>query len=296
MYITNNKIIDMIDEKRKLLLFYNPNQFVLDIDYINDILDTVYNNSLTNKNSYIIDKINLYIILFSHLSLACDELKIFNNNFIEKSDKLNILMKSLFCNYSNDILSILNLVTNGFDYQASILMRSTVELSFLIISLIFEPSKLDLYYNLSENYNHKIWVDNFSFKSLNKLIEKCEKPIYQNDTKFRNEIKSWRKKIYTFYSGHTHNSLLSSLIFSYSYPKNDKIGLNLFGTFITRIDEILEELDFTLFYTMLIIFYNLQYNYKYLPEYKNTTWITLSQLYLVLKDLTIDKSIKSPSY
>lgn len=292
MYISNRIILEALDAQNKSLLKSNPNRFVLDSNSINCFLKDIHHNfKFSNrkyrKHSYIIDKTNLYIILFSQFPIACSDLQIFDSKFVTDSDKVNFLMESLFCNYSNNILSILNLVINGFDYQASILIRNTIELSFLIVTLLIDPSKISIYCELANHYDYQVWRKNFSFKSLNDFLENYENKITKHHTKLTNSMKSWRKNIYSFYSEHTHNAVLPSIIFCRSSPINDKMYMNLFGTYSTRIDKILEELDFVLYYTMLMIFYNLQYKYKYKPDYQNVSWIVLSELYVLLNHLTL---------
>lgn len=245
MYISNHLILKALDAQNKALLKSNPNQLILDSDSINILLKDIHHNfKFSNhkyqKHSYIIDKTNLYIILFSHFPIACSELQIFDSKFVPNSKKVNFLMESFLCNFSNNILSILNLVINGFDYQASILIRNTVELSFLMMTLLIDSSKIKTYCNLANHNNPQVWRKNFSFKSLNDFLENYENKITKQHTELTNNMKSWRKNIYSLYSEHTHNAVLPSVVFSRSSPINDKMYINLFGTYATRIDKLLE--------------------------------------------------------
>lgn len=294
MYFKNEEIKTTIEIVN--ILFKQSNLKYKDgfnIDYLESILDEIYTGEKyhikhSKKASYLMDKTQLFIIFFSHLSLACIELNLFENDDIPDSKRLNFLLTAMFSNYSNTLIKLLDSVKDGYDYQASLLIRPLIELSFLIVSLLIDNDKLYLYFSLEENYDKELWENNFSFSSLNSLLSEYEKEFTNNsDKEFIKDLRTWRKNIYKFYSGHTHNAGLPTTVFAYSHPENDEdfMHLNMFGKYVTRIEYLLRDIEMVLYYTMFLVFSNLEKKYYPKPDHSNQTWSILASIYFTLEVL-----------
>ena len=110
----------------------------------------------------------------------------------------------------------------------------------LNIGIDQEKSEILMQTEMTEE-NLKVWRKNFSPKELNKSIEQYEKA----------ELADWRKRIYSEYSNFSHNEFLSFLLFSFAKPKdeNEMLTPNIWGGYVSRVNDILYSLIGYLWYT-----------------------------------------------
>jgi len=195
---------------------------------------------------------------------------------IDYIHKLKMCIFTMSAVLSNNILSIIILSCKGFNFQTGVLLRNTYELAFGLLSVIIDEDKCNSYFDTGSRKNdYDVWNKHFRFSELNKTLISFENTFNKsgNDPEADFLIK-WRKKSYKFYSEFTHNSFTRCYLDSHVPQKNDNdediIILNLWGTNIARIENVLAPLNDLMFYQVL--------NYKNISkenlvgEYNHDLW------------------------
>lgn len=169
------------------------------------------------------------------------------------NDQYAMLFGGLFATIANTIFAVNKLAIDGFDYQASSLIRSLYEQCFMLLSIIIEPEKRNALIDSAANDDeYNTWRKHFSFKHLDRTIQCYENKISEIEpTSFLN---TWRKRNYSTFSSYVHNDYASFLLYGLALPDNDQeeLQLNLWGSYSTRTDIITGNANALLWYTELL--------------------------------------------
>lgn len=161
----------------------------------------------------------------------------------------SIIYFSLLTNISNGILSVVELVENGFEYQANILIRNVYELVYTFLIVLINKEKRIKYFDSAKLENeYTTWNQNFRMSKLNDELLKYEKTIFDKD--FAEELKIKRIKSYQEYSSYSHNDYIRCYLGCYSpdrihYSDEEPIlRYNLWGTYNYDAKKILSSLNY----------------------------------------------------
>lgn len=229
MYEKLNKKIyidkDLIPSYEQILQYYNE---------MNDISNKPEIKEDCEED--LIDIIELYCLYYGIMSIATMS-KPEGEKIREKS-----LFSSIFSNIANSVLSIKNLANKGLDYQANVIIRQLFEMSMILLNVGIDKEKADILISTEmTEENMKIWRKYFSPKALNKTIEAFEGDF----------LSDWRKREYSWYSNYAHNEFLSFFAFSFAKPQqeNEILISNIWGGYVSRVNVILKNMMFILWYT-----------------------------------------------
>lgn len=179
-----------------------------------------------------------------------------NEDIDEKYKKDSLVYFSLLTNISNDILSVVNLIDNGFEFQANIIMRNLFELvySFLVV-LINKEIRIKYFDSAKFENEYTIWNKYFRMSKLNDELSKYEKEIFDKD--FANELKDKRIEAYKRYSSYSHNDCLTCYIGCHSpdrlhYSEEDPhLFYNLWGAYNYDANKILNSLNYLMWMSFM---------------------------------------------
>ena len=167
----------------------------------------------------------------------------------------SVVYFSLLTNIANDILSVVNLVDNGFEFQANNIIRNFIELIYTFLVVLLNPEKRKEYYDsgmLQNEYN--VWSRNFKMSKLNEEIAKYDSKVMDEDLII--ELRKMRKETYESYSSYNHNDYDICVLSCYS-PNRKKstedpdLEYNLWGACNYNGKNILESLNRIVWMTML---------------------------------------------
>lgn len=163
---------------------------------------------------------------------------------------------SLLTNISNDILSVIDLVENGFEFQANILIRNLFELVYTFLVVLINKEKRIKYFDSARLENeYVIWNQNFRMSKLNDELLKYEKTIF--DKEFAEELKIKRTKSYQEYSSYSHNDYIRCCLGCYSpdrihYSDEEPIlRYNLWGVYNYDAKKILSSLNYLMWMSFM---------------------------------------------
>ena len=211
----------------------------------------------------------------------------------DENTMYRMLFASNFITISNSILAIKKLLCEGLDCQANILIRQLIEICMLLLNITIDKEKADVLKDINKsNENKNIWRKYFSPSALNKTIEKYEGTF----------LTEWRKEIYGWYSNYVHNNFLSMHIIMYAKNNNseDLLKVNVWGSYVSRVNDILDNVIMVLWYTMKMFFYvlsdrNTFFDIKTLSTDK-AQWREAAYIYLLADKLAEEYLLKNREY
>lgn len=163
---------------------------------------------------------------------------------------------SLLTNISNDILSVIDLVENGFEFQTNILIRNLFELVYTFLVVLINKEKRIKYFDSARLKNeYAIWNQNFRMSKLNDELLKYEKTIF--DKEFAEELKVKRTKTYQEYSSYSHNDCIRCYLGCHSpdmihYSAEEPIlYYNLWGVYNYDAKKILSSLNYLMWMSFM---------------------------------------------
>ena len=167
-----------------------------------------------------------------------------------ESFKRDIMVYSvLLTNISNDILSITNLVENGFEFQANIILRNLFELVYTFLVVLINKEKRIKYFDSARLQNeYTTWNQNFRMSKLNDELSKYEKTLFNEA--FAEELKLKRTKAYQEYSSYSHNDYIRCYLGCYSSDsihcsdENPILHYNLWGSYNYEANKIFNSLNY----------------------------------------------------
>lgn len=231
---------------------YNNNVKIRDIDGIGNLIFERKKDSYKDVRKYLNEEISLAY-------LGIKTLSILSLNIQRNEDKCQSipqgwidcwLIGNMIIQLTNYSLAALNLVEAGLESSAKSIVRSIYEISFLIIALLIDKERMNLYIqSLDRKEEVKLWRSHFAFKHLNNALTELEKELGFPE-ELRKDIENKRLSTYQYYSQSIHNSFISSIWGSYSVePSNtDTLNCNLFGKHSLTVKEVIDDLNFATFY------------------------------------------------
>jgi hypothetical protein len=161
------------------------------------------------------------IAYFGSLILGLTALKLANPNnprpipsnwlFPERKLDPNIVLESLLVNVTNQCFSILNLSTYGYTWPARIVLRTTLELTWLTIVLVNERDKMLHYCQpLDDEEERNLFHKHFSGNKLQKALTGIERNLHFADD-IRLLYSNARSEAYSFFTKHVHNSYAATI-------------------------------------------------------------------------------------
>jgi len=139
----------------------------------------------------------------------------------------NLILEGLLVNIANQCFSIISLATLGFTWPARILLRSTLELSWLTVVLISNREKmLDYCDGINNERERKQFHKHFSGSKLLKELQKIEKEL-QFDEDTRELYSNVRTEAYDLFTKHVHNSYAATLLVRELHRLTTQKSLNM---------------------------------------------------------------------
>lgn len=183
--------------------------------------------------------IELYSLSCGLLALALEGSK---NNIEEELKHYSTVYSTLFTNISNDCLAIIELLENGFEFQARILARNLFELVYTLLVVIISKDKCKIYFDSARLENsYEMWNKHFRMSKLNDELYSFEK---KDDSEYAEMMKKARKRIYSEYSSYSHNDFLYCFIGCHSTDiENDFVNYNLWGNYNYNAKSILSSIN-----------------------------------------------------
>ena len=227
-----------------------PEDYGISEDFIDELFQgmDLLNMDKVNieKDIELEDAINLYIGEWTLRSVA---------TLSKSASTLQYIFIGFFVQVSNTLSCILSLVKDGFDYQASILVRNLIDISYTLLTLIIDEESREKFLDAARNSDEKtVWHKYFRFERMEKIIWKYISSI--GDESKVLFLKNMGSAIYHWLSSFVHNDFINIFFYSYSEfeDENDEITVNLRGSHVTRVSKILwQVIDIMFFVDMLFI-------------------------------------------
>lgn len=235
-------------------IFENEDKNISSYDELVDFLKEM--KSVKPEKNYEIKnekrKTECYALSCGLIALAIENS---NNNIAESIRNYAIVYQTLFTNISNDCLSIVNMLDNGFEFQAKILARNLFELIYTLLTVIINKEKCKKYFEAARLENgYEVWNKNFRMSKLNEEIYNYEKKV---DLELADIMKKARTRIYSEYSSYAHNDFLYCFIGCHSTNKETEFThYNLWGNYNYNAINILESIN-RLLWMMFLYFENM---------------------------------------
>ena len=179
-------------------------------------------------------------------ALSCGLLALtFENRDDETNESIKqyrTVYQTLLTNISNDCLAIINMLDNGFEFQARILARNLFELIYTLLITVIDKDKCTQYFESASLENgYEIWNKYFRISKLNEQLYNYEK---KEDTELAKMMKDIRKKTYSEYSSYAHNDFLYCFIGCHSTDRKTKFtNYNLWGNYNYNAKSILKSIN-----------------------------------------------------
>lgn len=181
-------------------------------------------------------------------------------NFQEEKEKEEyredaIVYFSLLTNISNAILAIVQLVDNGFEFQANLIMRNLMELLYTLLVVLINKEKRKEYFDSGMLQNeYSVWNKNFRMTRMSEELSEYESDFF--DEEFIEKLRVMRKEIYQYYSSYIHNDYAFCALSCYSPKQDDSdeepyLEYNLWGRYNYAGKKILNELNRNMWIIML---------------------------------------------
>lgn len=233
---------------KKMLLDGFPPSFVEDYDSIKEswcaMIDTNENKlSSANLESDPLTLSYLFALRWGIASLTTSD----------EDNKYMLIFQGLFSTISNTIFAINKLAIDGFDYQATSLIRNLYEQCFMLLAVIIDSKKRKaLFDSAASEDEYNAWKKHFSFKHLNHTLQCYENKIAVLEPD--SFLNTWRKRNYSSFSSYVHNDFSSFLLYGFALPNSDsdELHVNLWGARSTRTDMIAGNVNSLLWYTELL--------------------------------------------
>lgn len=130
----------------------------------------------------------------------------------EKTIDPNIVLESLLVNITNQCFSIINLAILGYAWPARIILRSSLEITWLTLVLISEREKMLLYcQSLSDKDERELFHKHFSGSKLNKALTSIEQKLQLSKDVIM-LYSDARSEAYTLFTKHVHNSYPATIL------------------------------------------------------------------------------------
>lgn len=235
-------------------IFKNEDKPISSYDELMDFLKDMKsvkpktNNEIKNEKR----KTECYALSCGLLALALE-----NGDYVTNEDlkHYSTVYQTLFTNISNDCLSIISMIDNGFEFQARILARNLFELIYILLVTVINKEKCKKYFESAGLENgYESWNKYFRVSKLNEELYNYEK---EEDIEFAEMMKNIRKKTYSEYSSYAHNDFLYCFIGCHSTDrKTEFTHYNLWGNYNYNAISILKSIN-DLLWMMFLYFENM---------------------------------------
>ena len=221
-------------------IFKNEDKPISSYDELIDFLKEMksvkpkFNKDIKNERR----KTECYALSCGLLALALEN----KNKEIDENLKQYITVyATLLTNISNDCLAIVNMLDNGFEFQARILSRNLFELIYTLLVVIINKDKCREYFEAGAENGYEIWNKYFRVSKLNEELYNYEK---QEDIELAEMMKNIRKKTYSEYSSYAHNDFIYCFIGCHSTDREKEfVNYNLWGNYNFNAISILESVN-----------------------------------------------------
>lgn len=246
------------------------------------------------KKSLQNDYNSIYLACISFLALSvyhegAYEEELLPVNWLSESGKPNpnFVLRRLLTSLLNDSLAIKFLLKEGFDVQARILLRSTLELTWQILILFYNRDDFSRY--CKAEFSDEIKKTYFSLfsrdKTYNKLKEIESALTNEFEHEMLNSLKKHRQENFDFYSHIAHNSFNSVVFGSMNFiPNTDGLTDGIFGGVTEATEQTLKALNYNLWYFIMIFIAIMVAKYrKNLTNLEGEFWGEVFILYSFIK-------------
>ena len=193
---------------------------IYDIDVLLEHIAQKYTNAIGVMANEA--KNELSIAYFGSLVIALTALKVADTQnprpidakwlFPEKSVDPNLVLEGLLVNIANQCLSTINLATSGFAWSARIILRSTLELTWLTLVLVNQREKMLRYCEGVEDEKERdLFHKYFSGGKLMKELSKIEESLFFAED-ISKLLSNARSETYTLFTKHVHNSFTATIL------------------------------------------------------------------------------------
>lgn len=215
------------------------------IDEVFDFFDKMnINKCKLDEDSELEEVIILYICEWAFRSAG---------TLSNSASTMQYIVIGFFVQISNTLTCIFRLAKDGYDYQATILIRNLIDISYTLLTLMVDEESRTNFIEATRTSNEKtIWYKYFRFEKMEKNIWKYISSI--GDESEINFIKGKGSEIYHWLSSFVHNDFKNIFLYSYSESKdeNEEIKINLQGQYVSRVSTILMMVIDIMFFTDLL--------------------------------------------
>lgn len=222
------------------------------------------------------------IMTISLLSFAITESNPISHQWLRESGRPdpNLILRNLLIQITNNLLSIIRLVTDGLEHSARIIFRSNCELIWLTSIVLYDKEKMFLYSSSTNSKKQKYaWNELLKPSKLKELISDIEKKV-GFDHQLATRMIEVRKSIYKFNSEVSHNSYVQSMVSSYSpnFNEDGNVYSTLYGNTSRGCLDLINNLNDLLFYFIIFVFFTIIEKHHYKIKESNSIWIQTLEL------------------
>jgi len=198
----------------------------------------------------------------------------------------NFVLSHMLNHLANYGLAVQVLIEKGLDAQARSQLRLLIELSWLILALVYDQELWANYVATDEKNEGKFWSKNLKSYQLNKKLSEIEDNIGM-DEELLKILQSTRKESYAAYSNVVHHSYTSVMLGSMAFSESDgNIIFGVFGEVNNASKATVNQLNYVLWYFSLSFFSILEKVHRVSPKTpKKDFWLEAFALSFCLKEI-----------
>ncbi|MCV6609217.1 MAG: hypothetical protein OIF55_00440 [Amphritea sp.] len=237
----------------------------LDMEGLREIIDFVEDHSRNTekivknnmKDALSISSIGLVSIGLLSLSLHPKDnpSELFPDDWLSPSGvNPNLVLSHMLNHLTNYGLAVQVLIEKGLDAQARSQLRLLIELSWLILALVYDRELWIGYVTTDEESESKFWSKNLKSYQLNRLLNDIEQGVGMDD-ELLETMRSCRKESYAMYSNVVHHSYTSVMLGAMAFSEeSDYVTFGVFGEADNASKSTLNHLNYVLWYFSVCFF------------------------------------------
>jgi hypothetical protein len=263
-----------------------PQQEYFSIEKIDEILNVI-NSVLASNNEKARSELSLDlnvsvlgIATLSMVTMVIDNPQETLDIFLPtNSAHPNFVLRCLLTNIVNNTIGILKLLEAGLNTPASVVLRNTLELSWLTIVIAYDEDKMKSYAgDIDHKEERKRYNQHFAAKKLVEKLAEIELKLGL-DSEATNDLGKKRDHAYGYYSRIVHGSYISQLFGAFDMEnQEDKKQWYIFGSVTLDTQRMIYELNMAIFYLITSLIRILIYK-NILQKPHNQKWTQVLACY-----------------
>ncbi|MEM9469481.1 MAG: hypothetical protein AAF988_04900 [Pseudomonadota bacterium] len=202
----------------------------------------------------------------------------------------NAIFQTQVIEIANYAVSILRLVQEGLDSPARSLVRVMTELTQQTLVTLSSKEEMLLYIAPSTSKEaNETWIKQFGRGRLSKKLSLLEERLGFDDEIIK-LMHSERQDYFELFSQSVHNSFITALVGSHTFPYDDEEShIALYGGTTNSVGTPLGQLNFNLWHFIVFLISLIQKIHDVdIESLKSAPWLDVWAIYFILSDLYME--------